>query len=155
MASLCPQLPRPAAPPLFPSRYHPVQSVHPCFRHRAEKHWTVNPLDSAFTRCSTHNSFRMCIYENCRGCRGSYRNFRVLNSNLLTTLHPPLATSPLATGFAVFASCYVFCFHANTNCPICKSFVLIFLQQYRGVVGSHFPFSLFHFLPVLHWNSHD
>jgi hypothetical protein len=34
--------------------------------------------------------------------------------------------------FAVFAPCYVVSFYTNTNCPICKSFVLITMQQRGG-----------------------
>src|SRR5207245_2215499 len=34
--------------------------------------------------------------------------------------------------FAHFALCYLVPFHANTNCPICKSFVLITMQIAGG-----------------------
>jgi hypothetical protein len=34
--------------------------------------------------------------------------------------------------FAAFAPCYVVCFQTNTNCPSCKSFVLITIQIAGG-----------------------
>jgi hypothetical protein len=37
---------------------------------------------------------------------------------------------------SLFAPCYLVCFHANTNCPICKSFVLKRIQQYPGGWGA-------------------
>ena len=44
--------------------------------------------------------------------------------------HSPQLTS--RRRFAVFAPCYVVSFHTNTNCPICKLFVLITMQQWGG-----------------------
>ncbi len=37
--------------------------------------------------------------------------------------------------FVHFAPCYLPCFHTNTNCPICNSFVLITIQIAGGVGG--------------------
>src|SRR5690242_18522894 len=34
-----------------------------------------------------------------------------------------------------FTHLHFLCFHALTHCPICKSLVLMTLQQYPGVVG--------------------
>ncbi len=39
-------------------------------------------------------------------------------------------------GLSIFASRYLVCFHTNTNCPICNSFVLITIQNARGVGGA-------------------
>src|SRR6266849_5062588 len=47
--------------------------------------------------------------------------------------------------------CYPVCFHTNTNCPICKPFVLITMQQYPGVGGRLAPTLLkkdFNSLPI-------
>src|SRR5579864_7706347 len=64
----------------------------------------------------------------------------------LSTLVPRIGRSPvrglfpfwgsLATAFTFFAPCYLLRFHANTNCPVCNSFVLITMQQCRGWGGS-------------------
>src|SRR5260370_23837439 len=51
----------------------------------------------------------------------------------------------------VFAPRYPVCFHTNTNCPICKPFVLIAMQQYPGVGGRLAPTLLkkdFNSLPI-------
>src|SRR5713101_3962286 len=47
----------------------------------------------------------------------------------------PRNHSSLATAFAFFAPCYPACFHTNTNCPICNSFVLITIRIAGGVGG--------------------
>jgi len=55
----------------------------------------------------------------------------------LRSLHPASTTgTSLATAFTFFAPCYLLRFHANTNCPVCNSFVLITMQQCRGWGGS-------------------
>ena len=44
-----------------------------------------------------------------------------------------LPHSPLTHDFPIFAPHQVLSFHTNTNCPFCKSFVLTFIQNARGV----------------------
>ena len=65
------------------------------------------------------------------GSKGSYKSLSLYHSNLNAT-----RTSPLIA---------CLCFQRLAHCPICKPFVFITLQQYRGVGGPPFPFSLFHF----------
>src|SRR6266700_4605132 len=45
----------------------------------------------------------------------------------------PPANHPNGSCFAHFALCYPVCFHANTNCPSCNSFLLITMQIAGGV----------------------
>src|SRR6266567_6141254 len=47
----------------------------------------------------------------------------------LFSSHSSLVTSlPFGFCFALFAPRYLSCFHTNTNCPSCKSFVLTTMQ---------------------------
>jgi len=69
------------------------------------------------------------------------RNLCVLCVLCGESFFPPcLATrhSPLTQDLPIFAPHQVLSFHTITNCPICKSFVLITIQQCRGwgVVGA-------------------
>jgi hypothetical protein len=51
---------------------------------RDEKPVTATPLESAFTNCDARNSFRMCIYENCRVSYFSSSRFALVCSSLKT-----------------------------------------------------------------------
>ena len=63
-----------------------------------------------------------------------------LRATLITTegwglIQSSVLCSPVSTLFcvALFAPCYPLCFHANTNCPFCNSFLLITIRIARGV----------------------
>jgi hypothetical protein len=68
-----------------------------------------------------------------RPCR---RDSSVFSSTAKCELSPARPErSPRVNCFAHFAPHYLVPFHTNTNCPICKSFVLITMQIARGDGG--------------------
>jgi hypothetical protein len=63
---------------------------------------------------------------------------RTARPSAILSLFFPTTYCPLPTtrsNAPAFAPCYPLCVHANTDCPICNSFVLITLQPYPGVGG--------------------
>src|SRR5579864_1561923 len=68
----------PISSPLGPSR----PPRHPILRHGDRKLVVVTLLDSAFTKRHTRNSFRMCIYENCRGVPTFFPNWNRSNRHV-------------------------------------------------------------------------
>jgi hypothetical protein len=76
-------------------------------------------------KLSTVNSFSL---PHLHGSRNTVHGPRPCSSLERSTVNGQLSTL-----LPVFAPCYLVYFHANTNCPICKSFVLIFMRNARGV----------------------
>ena len=111
-----------------------LRPTAPC-RHRPpsrdEKPVTATPLESAFTKRDARNSFRICIYENCRVSLlfptknlKSYLNLCFIPHSSLPCVHFSL---PL------FSSAY--------KCPLPQPLSLHILTNARGVWGStsNFP----------------
>jgi hypothetical protein len=86
----------PISLPQGPSR----PPMPPILRHGDRKRVAVTLLDSAFTKRHTRNSFRMSIYENCRGVpsfflaqsrrEGLFRNSPLITLSAQASRHSPL-----------------------------------------------------------------
>jgi len=100
----------------------------------------LTPLDCAVPKTRSPKPFRMRSSEKKRGEGSPHRSRNTVHRPRPSfSLARPTANGQRRTVLPNFAPCHLLCFHPNTNCPICKPFVLIFIQ----IAGGCIPPTLF------------